>query len=149
MRPSVEELLLTMPMFSNDNHLNQVTYELNGVRSLLHELIFYFVFFATIYLGIKVGRFIFYNCIQPMNKNDDIALLDQRLIMTEQSVEALIIHLNRLREEQANVYDYTPNYVDHPMTPVHQPKDADIEKAFHESTSASESHESLDSKKDV
>jgi hypothetical protein len=136
-----------MPMFSNDNHLHQVTYELNGVRSLLSEILFYFVFFATIYVGIQIGRFIFHHFLQPMNNNEDIDLLHQRLVVTEQSVEALISHLNRLREEQVNVFEPAPTHVSHPATPVRPKKKSDVEKALPES--ASDSGESEESKKDV
>ena len=161
-------------MFSNDNHLHHVTYELNGLRSLLSEILFYFVFFATVYLGIQIGRFIFNNILHPMSKNDDLDALNERLQMVEQATDALISHLNRLREEQVNVFESAPTHVSHPTTPVRQPKESstpegrrpkrtlspedlrpkkrDIEKAIPESTSVSDSGdsaESEESKKDV
>ena len=147
-------------MFSDTNHLHQVTYELNGVRSLIGELLFYFVFFATVYLGIQIGRFIFNNILNPMNKNDDMDALNERLQMVEQATDALISHLNRLREEQINIFESAPDYVSHPTTPVRapkrtlspeglRPKKSDVEKALPESVSASDSGESEESKKDV
>lgn len=136
-------------MFSDTHHLHHVTYELNGLRSLIGELLFYFVFFATLYLGIQVGRFIFNNIIIPMNKNEDMNALDQRLQMVEQATDALISHLNRLREEQANIFESAPipTNVSHPTTPVRPTKKGDVEKALPES--ASDSGESTESKKDV
>lgn len=143
-----------MPIFSDTNHLHQVTYELNGLRSLLGEILFYFVMFATIYVGIQIGRFIFYNIIQPANKEEDMNVLYQRVQMVEQITDALISHLNR--EEHVNVFESAPTYVSHPTTPVRAPKGSltpkksDIEKALPESLSDNgDSTESTESKKDV